>query len=76
MTDRLPALTPRQIIAALQRAGFTIHHQSGSHVHLRHPGPPVRRIVIAFHSRELAPLTVRKIARQAGLTEEDFRAFL
>ncbi len=76
MTDRLPALTPRQLIAALQRAGFSIHHQTGSHVHLRAPGPPPRRLVIAFHNRELAPLTVRKVVRQAGLTEEEFRTFL
>jgi predicted RNA binding protein YcfA (HicA-like mRNA interferase family) len=69
-------LTPRQLIAALQRAGFSIHHQTGSHVHLRAPGPPPRRLVIAFHNRELAPLTVRKVVRQAGLTEEDFRGFL
>ena len=76
MTDRLPALTPRQLIAALRRAGFSIHHQTGSHVHLRAPGPPPRRLIIASHNRELAPLTVRKIVRQAGLTEAEFRAFL
>ena len=76
MSEQLPALTPRQIIAALQRGGFTIHHQTGSHVHLRHPGPPPRRVVIAFHGRELAPLTIRHIVRHAGLTEEEFRALL
>lgn len=37
MSERLPALTPRQIVAALRRGGFLIHHQTGSHIHLRHP---------------------------------------
>ena len=76
MTDRLPALTPRPLVAALPRAGFSVHHQTDSHIHLRHPGPPPRRVVIAYHNRELAPLTVSKIVRPAGFTEDEFRALL
>jgi len=30
MSPRLPALTPKQVLAALQRAGFFIHHTHGS----------------------------------------------
>jgi len=29
MLKRLPQATPREVIAALQRAGFAIHHTSG-----------------------------------------------
>ncbi|MFQ5915160.1 MAG: type II toxin-antitoxin system HicA family toxin [Nitrospinota bacterium] len=44
MTEKLPALTPRRIIEALERGGFSIEHQTASH--LRHPGPPLRRVVV------------------------------
>ena len=66
MTDRLPALTPRQLIAVLQRAGFSIHHQTGSHVHLRAAGPPPRRLVIAFHNRELARSPFARLSGSPG----------
>ncbi len=29
---RLPTVRPRQVIRALERAGFEIDHQTGSHV--------------------------------------------
>ena len=32
MSSRLPALTPRQVLRALQRAGFFVHHVRGSHI--------------------------------------------
>ena len=53
MSDRLPALTPRKIIRALERAGFYIHHTSGSHCSLRRPDKPHLRITIAYHRKDL-----------------------
>ncbi len=37
MSDRLPALSARQVIAALQRAGFVVDRVAGSHYILAHP---------------------------------------
>ena len=37
MTERLPALKPKEVIRALERAGFFIHHTSGSHRILNTP---------------------------------------
>lgn len=37
MRQRLPPLKPEDIIKALQRAGFVVHHTSGSHYILKHP---------------------------------------
>jgi predicted RNA binding protein YcfA (HicA-like mRNA interferase family) len=36
----LPVVTPRQLIRALERAGFFLHHVCGNHHFLRHPGKP------------------------------------
>ncbi len=41
---RLPALKPREIIRALERAGFFIHHQTGSHAQLKHHTKPELRV--------------------------------
>ena len=38
MSPRVPILKPREVLRALQKAGFEIHHQSGSHAQLKHPG--------------------------------------
>jgi len=43
---KLPLLSGRQVLAALQRLGFVEIHRKGSHVKMEHPDG--RRIV--FHS--------------------------
>jgi predicted RNA binding protein YcfA (HicA-like mRNA interferase family) len=73
---KLPVVTARQILQALQRGGFQIHHQKGSHVHLRHPEQSHLRIVIPNHGGDLAPKTLRSIISQAGLTVDEFVALL
>ena len=44
---KLPLLSGRQILAALQRLGFIELHRRGSHVKLEHPDG--RRMVFPFH---------------------------
>lgn len=72
MSQRLPALKPRQVIRALQRAGFFIHHSSGSHYILKFPEKPTLRVTIPFHNRDLKRKTLASIIEQAGYTEEQF----
>ncbi len=73
---KLPRLTARKTVAALQRDGFYIHHHKGSHVHLRHPRKPHLRVVVPYHKRDLAPKTLRSIIAQAELTVEQFRKII
>jgi predicted RNA binding protein YcfA (HicA-like mRNA interferase family) len=73
--SRLPTLTPREVIAALQRAGFEILRQTGSHVHLRHPVTR-RRTLVAVHARDLHRDVLKEILKQAGLTEEELPSLL
>jgi predicted RNA binding protein YcfA (HicA-like mRNA interferase family) len=72
MSRRLPAVTPRQVIVALQRAGFIVRRVSGSHYRLNLPDDPTRWVVVAYHNRDLKPKTLRTIIKQAGLTDDEF----
>lgn len=61
----------REVLAKLQRAGFVIKRQSGSHVVLRHADG--RQTYVAMHSGDIPSGTFRAILRQAQLAEEGFR---
>ena len=76
MRRQLPALRPREVVRALNRAGFTVHRIKGSHHHLRHPDHPRLRVSGPVHDRDLPTGTLRAIIRQAGLTVEEFLDFL
>ncbi len=76
MNIRLPALRPRAVLRALQRAGFYIHHTSGSHHILKHPDRPKLRVSVAYHNKDLKRRTLQSIIEQAGLTAEEFLKFL
>ena len=71
MTPRIPSLTARQVLHALQKAGFYIHHQTGSHATLKHPDHPSRRVTVPIHARDLPRGTVMAIIKQAGMTAEE-----
>jgi predicted RNA binding protein YcfA (HicA-like mRNA interferase family) len=64
----LPVVTPRQLIRALERAGFSMHHIRGSHHYLRHPTKPGVLVTVPFHGRDLKRGTLRSILRQAGIS--------
>ena len=61
----------REVLAKLQRAGFAIKRQSGSHVVLRHSDG--RQTYVAMHPGDVPTGTFRAILRKAELTDEDFR---
>jgi predicted RNA binding protein YcfA (HicA-like mRNA interferase family) len=72
MKRRLPSLNPSQVIRALVRADFFIHHVTGGHYALRHRHRTGLRVTVAYHNRDLKPKTLRSIIRQAGLTVDEF----
>lgn len=76
MNQRLPALTAREVIRALERAGFAVSRTSGSHCRLIHGGNPARKITVPVHSGDLKRGTLRGIIAQAGLTVAEFIALL
>lgn len=72
MSQRLPALRPRRVLHALQRAGFFVHHTTGSHYVLKHPEKPALRVTIPYHNRDLKRRTLTSIIEQAGMTIDEF----
>jgi predicted RNA binding protein YcfA (HicA-like mRNA interferase family) len=65
--NRLPVVTGSELIGALQRAGFTIIRQRGSHVFIKHPDGPT--MVVPVHRGEaLGRGLLMKIARDLELT--------
>jgi predicted RNA binding protein YcfA (HicA-like mRNA interferase family) len=61
----------REVMAKLQRAGFVVRRQSGSHVVLRHADG--RQTYVAMHPGDVPSGTFRAILKQTGLNENDFR---
>ncbi len=74
---KLPALKPKKVLKALLRAGFYVHHQTGSHVQLRHSQKSHLRVTIPYHSRfDLPPSVINSILKQAEISKEEFLKLL
>ena len=70
----LPRISGRECIRALQKAGFYIKRQEGSHIILRRDNP-FAQTVVPDH-KELDRGTLRAIIRQTGLGVDEFIKFL
>lgn len=71
---KLPMVSGRECVRALERAGFYLKRQEGSHMILRRDNP-FAQVVVPDH-RELDRGTLRAILRQAGIGVEDFLKLL
>ena len=68
---RIPPLRPRIVIAILTGLGFVEVRQRGAHKQFRHPDG--RATTVPDHGgRDVAPALIRLIARDIGLSAEDF----
>ena len=72
MSRRFPSAKPKEVLRVLAKAGFFIHHSSGSHYILKHPDKPHLRVTVPYHNRDLKRRTLSSIIDQAGLTVEEF----
>jgi len=76
VNERLPALTAREVIRALERAGFVVSRTSGSHCRLIHMTDPARKVTEPVHSGDLKRGPLRGIIAQASMTVAEFLSFL
>ena len=76
MSKRVPAAKPKEVLRALGRAGFLVHHTSGSHYVLKHPDKPHLRVTVPYHNRDLKRGTLAAILFQAGPSIEEFVGLL
>ena len=67
MSEKLPRITAADIIRALEKAGFFLSRQSGSHkIYKNTQG---KRVTIPYHSGAiLHPKVLKSILRDADLT--------
>lgn len=65
-----PSTRARRVLAALQRIGWAVKRQSGSHRTMSRDGWP--DFVFAFHDdEELGPRMLARIAKRTGLRPDD-----
>ncbi len=71
--SKLSACSPAKMIRVLERAGFVLARQRGSH------GLYVKdniALTVAAHNKDLKRGTLRHIIKQSGLTLEEFKKLL
>jgi predicted RNA binding protein YcfA (HicA-like mRNA interferase family) len=72
---RLPRIKGKELIRALERAGFTIDRTRGSHVFLKHTDG--RATTVPVHLGEtLGPGLLRAILRDVEMTAENLSELL
>lgn len=70
--SKVPSLSYQQIIRALQRDGWTVVRQRGSHIRLqKRVGDEVLKITVPAH-RPVKRTTLARILKEARLSVEDF----
>lgn len=75
---KLPVVSGKEVLKALQKAGFEVVRQRGSHVHLmKIVGGQRLHVTVPVHgNKDLNPFVLRSIIRQAGYSPEDFLKIL
>jgi predicted RNA binding protein YcfA (HicA-like mRNA interferase family) len=75
MSEKLPRVTATDIIRVLEKAGFLLNRQSGSHkIYKNNSG---KRVTVPYHSGDtLHPKILKSIIKDAGLTIEDLKRLL
>jgi len=73
---KLPSVKAEEILSALLKAGFYIHHQTGSHARLFHKTKPDLKITVPIHSKDIPKGTLKRILKQADLSTEEFLKLL
>ena len=75
MSKRLPALKPKELIAALEKAGWYVHRQKGSHV-IMHKPDSVNLVIIPVHTGDLPPGTLHGILSDAEISVDELLELL
>ena len=75
MTQKLPRVTAKDIIRVLEKKGFVLVRQSGSHRIYRNGKG--KRVTVPFHSGKiLHPKVLKNILADAEITIEELREIL
>jgi predicted RNA binding protein YcfA (HicA-like mRNA interferase family) len=75
MSGKLPAIKPRELIRALERAGWQLDRVRGSHYIMVHPEEH-RAVPVPHHNRDLKTGTLASILRSTGISRDELRRLL
>jgi len=72
MTPKTPRLTSSEMVRAIEKMGFTLRRQSGSHMIFKDAAG--KRVTIPYHAgRTLHAKVVASILKDVGLSVDDLR---
>jgi predicted RNA binding protein YcfA (HicA-like mRNA interferase family) len=67
----VPILKPSELVAILERLGFSEVRRKGSHRQFRHPDG--RGTTVPFHQgRDISSILLREITKDIGMTVREF----
>ena len=72
--SKLPVVSGRELLRALEKLGFSLDRQKGSHLILYRAEPPTT-LFVPDH-RQLDRGTLRALLRQAGVSPNELRELL
>ena len=75
MSEKLPRVTAAQVVKVIEKHGFSLVRQSGSHkIYKNTEG---KRVTVPYHAGKIIhPKVLKSILRDAGLTIEEFKKIL
>ena len=75
MSQRLPRVTANEVVRVIEKVGFTLARQSGSHRIYRSSAG--KRITVPYHKGKiLHPKVLASILKEANLSREEFKNLL
>jgi len=75
MSPAIPTITARELVRALERAGFVFRRQKGSH-QIYQQLQTGKRISVPVHTGDFPKGTLRQILREADLSIDRFLELL
>ncbi len=72
--SKLPQVSGQEMVRALQKSGFTVRRQQGSHLIMRRDDPFAQTVVPNHHQIDRG--TLRAILRQSGVSVEQLTELL
>ncbi len=68
--SKLPAVRPSELARVVQRLGFLLDRQRGSHA-IFYRAADAKRVVIPMHNRDLKPGTLHGLLEDIGVTRDE-----
>lgn len=74
--SQFPSVKPAEFIRVIEKLGFRLNRQTGSHAIFKHP-VTLQRVVVAMHAgKELKKSTLAAMLRDIGLERGEFLQLL